>query len=110
MDENAWRWTQKSATYLGDGLLPIYTDVSLVPAPTFSIASQHLGSFLTITFQPAVARTGTLTVSIAGEIYQLVLTGDGQPVSLTVGGSPASLTYGFASSTTLAAYRQTAIP
>jgi hypothetical protein len=110
IDENAWRWTQKSATYLGDGLLPIYTDVSLVPAPTFSIASQHLGSFVTITFQPAVARTGTLTVSIAGEIYQLVLTGDGQPVSLTVGGSPASLTYGFASSTTLAAYRQTAIP
>ncbi len=53
---------------------------------------------------------GTLTVSIGGDLYQLALAGDAQPVSLTVGGSPDRMTYGFSSPGTLAAYQQTAIP
>jgi hypothetical protein len=109
IDENAWRWTQKAATYLGDGLLPIYTDGALGPAPSFSVSSERMGSFVVITFQPAVGVTGTLTVSVAGNIYQLALAGNHQPVSLTVGGSPASMGYGFSSPSTLATYQQMAI-
>jgi len=105
IDENAWRWTQKSATYLGDGLVPIYTDRALAPAPDFLVSSVPFGDLVTITFQPAVVAQGILTVQIAGSFYQLTLAGSTQPVSLTVAGSPTSLWYGFSSPSTLALYR-----
>jgi hypothetical protein len=105
VDENAWRWTQKAATYLGDGLVPIYTNGELAPAPAFSVSVERLGNFVTIAFQPAAPVHGTLTVMVASDLYQLALAGTGQPVTLTVVGSPADLTYGFSSPTTLASYR-----
>jgi hypothetical protein len=106
VDENAWRWTQKSATYLGDGLVPIYTNPALAPAPAFAITAQRLGHFVTVTFQPTTTAAGTLTVALADALYQLSLSGDGRPVALTVAGEPRELAYGFASPTTLAVYRE----
>ena len=106
VDANSWRWTQKAATYLGDGLLPIYTNGALRPAPTFLVTDQRSGDLVTITIQPTAAVSGTLTAAVAGNIYQFVLTGSGEPVSLTVAGSPSLMSYGFSSSTTLASYQQ----
>lgn len=110
VDLNSWRWTQKATTYLGDGLLPIYTNSALTLAPTFSITDQQIGGLLTIAIQPTVAASGTLTVTVAGNIYQFVLTGNGNPVSLTVAGSPTLMWYGFSSSSTLASYQQVTLP
>jgi hypothetical protein len=110
VDANSWRWTQKATTYLGDGLLPIYTNSALLPARTFSVDHQHIGGLVTITIQPTVAVSGTLTVAVAGSFYQFVLTGNGNPVSLTVAGSPSTMSYGFSSSTALASYQQASLP
>jgi hypothetical protein len=109
IDDNAWRWTQKSATYLGDGLLPMYTDPALAPAPTFTVTAQRRGNFLTVDFLPSTPVSGTLTVALAGGIYQLVLAGDGRPVSVTVAQDAASVTYGFVSSGTLAVHAEAAL-
>jgi hypothetical protein len=110
IDASSWRWTQKAVTYLGDGLLPIYTNSALTLAPTFSVTDQRNGDLVTITIQPTVAVSGILTIAVSGDIYQFVLTGDGQPVSLTVAGSPSIMSYGFSSSTTLAGYHQVTLP
>ncbi|MGB8294784.1 MAG: C25 family cysteine peptidase, partial [Polyangia bacterium] len=110
VDANSWRWTEKAATYLGDGLLPIYASSSLTLAPTFSITDQRIGDFVTITFQPTRAVSGTLAVAVTGNVYQFVLAGSGKPVSLTVGGSPSLMSYGFSSSTTLASYQRVTLP
>lgn len=106
VDENAWRWTQKSATYLGDGLLPVYTDPALAAGPSFAVTTRRQGHFVIVTWEPAAAVSGTLTVELAGAVYRISLAGDGGPVSLTVAGEPRQLAYGFASPTTLAAYQE----
>lgn len=110
VDANSWRWTEKAATYLGDGLLPIYTSSALTLPPTFSVTDQRIGDLVTITIQPTVAVSGTLAVAVTGNIYQFLLTGSGEPVSLTVGGSPSLMSYGFSSPTTLASYQRVTLP
>jgi hypothetical protein len=109
VDENAWRWTQKAASYLGDGLVPIYTNVALRPAPTFAVSTQHADGYVTVSFNPSTDASGTLTVAIASNLYQLAVVGDGQSVSLTMEGSPTSLDYGFASPATLSTYQHVGI-
>ncbi|MGD0836176.1 MAG: C25 family cysteine peptidase [Polyangia bacterium] len=110
VDANSWRWTEKAATYLGDGLLPIYTSSTLAAPPTFAVTDHRIGDLVTITIQPTAAVSGSVAVAVADNIYQLALTDGGGPVSLTVGGSPTLVTYGFASSTTLASYQQVNLP
>jgi hypothetical protein len=110
IDANAWRWTEKAATYLGDGLLPIYASNALTPAPAFTISQQRLGNRMTITFQPTTAVSGTLTVAVEGSTYQFALATSGTAVSLTVEGTPSSVAYGFTSPTTLASYQQLNLP
>jgi len=110
VDEQAWRWTQKAATYLGDGLLPIHTDVALRPAPTFAVSSRRAADRTTLTFQPSPASDGTLTVAIDGSLYVLELEADGRAVPVTVRGSPGFLAYGFTSASSLASYRELTIP
>ena len=110
LDANSWRWTQKAATYLGDGLLPVYTNPALAPAPTFSVSYQQVGAYLQVTFQPATPVAGKLTLAWDGNVYQVDLLGDGLPVSVTVPGGPALMAYGFSSPATLAAYGEVALP
>ncbi|MBN2573046.1 MAG: hypothetical protein JXP73_00640 [Deltaproteobacteria bacterium] len=110
IDENAWRWTQKAVTYLGDGLLPIYTNSAIVPAPAFTVGSERTGSFVRITFQPTRPVSGTLTVTIAGNLYRIALTEEDPRASLTVAGSPSDLWYGFSSLSTLASYQHAILP
>jgi hypothetical protein len=102
IDGNAWRWTQKAATYLGDGLVPIYTDISLQPAPALTVTSRRIGNFVRVTLATAGAVPGTLRVSAAGNIYRFALDGTGQVASLTLDGLPQTLRLGFSSPVTLA--------
>jgi Peptidase family C25 len=110
IDAASWRWTHKAATYLGDGLLPIYTNSALTLAPIFQVTDQRNGDLVTITIKPTTAPSGTLTVALSRNIYQFVLAGDGEPVSLTVAGRPSLMAYGFSSSTTLAGYHEVTLP
>ena len=110
VDANSWRWTQKAATYLGDGLLPLYTNAVLVPAPTFSVSYQPIGAYLRVTLQPEAPVAGNLAIALDGNVYQVELLGDGMPVSVTVPGRPALMAFGFSSPTTLAAYGEIALP
>jgi len=110
VDANAWRWTEKAATYLGDGLLPIHTSNTLTPAPTFTISQKRLGDRMAITFQPTAAVSGTLTVAVGGSTYQFTLAEAGGAVSLTVEGTPSSMAYGFTSPTTPVSYQQLSLP
>lgn len=104
IDADSWRWTQKAATYLGDGLLPVYTDPTLIPAPTFTVSRQAIGNFSQVTFTPSFAVEGTLEVAVGSDIYELDLDASGAPVVLTVAGAPSSVTYGFSSLSTLDDY------
>jgi hypothetical protein len=109
IDAASWRWTQKAATYLGDGLLPVYT-TSLSAAPAFSVRRAAIGNFSQIAFTPSTSARGTLAVAIGSSVYELPLNGSRAEVSLTVAGAPTRLNYGFSSSSTLAAYQQIALP
>jgi hypothetical protein len=106
IDENAWRWTQKAATYLGDGLVPVYTNTALAPAPSFVITPALVGDTLTLTFVPEAPVTGTLTVLAGEHLYRVALDGTGLSVALTVPGHASPLRYGFASPGTLARIAQ----
>jgi hypothetical protein len=105
IDAASWRWTQKAATYLGDGLLPIYT-FALGAAPAFTVDRVSIGDYSQLRFFPSTAARGTLAVAIGTNIYQLQLDGSGNPASLMVADVPARLAYGFSSASTLAAYKQ----
>jgi hypothetical protein len=109
VDANSWRWTEKAAAFLGDGLLPVYTKTLAAP-PGFSVTDQRLGNFVTINLQPAAPATGTLAVAVSGNVYQFAFTASATPVSLTVGGSPSTIEYGFSSPTTLASHQQVSLP
>jgi hypothetical protein len=110
IDGASWRWTQKAATYLGDGLLPIYTNPTLSAAPTFSVRRAPIGNFSQISFTPSTSAVGTLSVALGSSVYELALDGSRAAVSLTVAGAPAQLAYGFSSASTLAAYQQITLP
>jgi hypothetical protein len=113
IDPTSWRWTQKAATYLGDGLLPIYTDVTTSTAPAISASKTTLGNFTTLTFSPAAGAVGTLAVSLGAnvaEVYDVPLDGTGSPVALTVQGAVTHFTYGFSSATTLSAFQAVSLP
>jgi hypothetical protein len=106
IDAASWRWTQKAATYLGDGLLPLYTDPTLSAAPRFTAKRTALGDFSQITLTPQGAVTGALAVQVGDAVYTALLSGNGQPVTLTVaGGGPQQVAYGFNSASTLSAYQ-----
>lgn len=108
IDEHAWRWTQKAATYLGDGLVPIYTNTALAPAPSFVVTQSLVGGARTLTFLPEAPVTGTLTVLAGEHLYRVALDGTGQSVALIVPASATPLRYGFASQDTLARIAQLA--
>ena len=110
IDAASWRWTQKAATYLGDGLLPVYSSDALAAPTTFTVTDKRLGDFATISIQPAGGATGTLTVNVDSSFYPFTLAGTAAPVTLTVGGSPTLLTYGFASPGMLMGYQQVTLP
>jgi hypothetical protein len=110
VDANSWRWTQKAATYLGDGLVPIYTNPALGPAPTFVVAHRRMGAFTEVTLRPTAPVRGKLAIALEGNVYQVELRGDGGPASVTVHGRPALVAYGFSSPATLAAYGEVALP
>jgi hypothetical protein len=110
VDITSWRWTQKAATYLGDGLLPIYTDVSTSSAPHISAAKQVLGNYATLTFTPAAGAVGTFAAAINGNIYDLSLDGSGAAVRMTVSGPVTSVTFGFSSATTLSTFQTVPLP
>ncbi len=109
MDPTSWVWTQKAVTYLGDGLLPVYTNATMSHAPSFTAHRATLGNFTSVTFTPSAAAMGTLAVELNNNIYELPITSQ-TPVTLTIAGTATTLTYGFSSATTLSAYQQITLP
>ena len=110
IDAASWRWTQKAATYLGDGLLPFYTDATLTQAPSFSVSRKALGNFSKIAFTPSSGGPGVLAVAIGSSVYELSLDGSGSAVTLTVAGAPGQLALGFSSASTLSAFQRATLP
>jgi Peptidase family C25 len=110
IDIHAWRWTQKAVAYLGDGLVPVYTNTALAPAPAFSVTSERLGNFVTLTLQPEAPVPGTLMVAMADKLYSFALTDNEAPISLTIASGPTELQYGFSSPNTLARIERVSLP
>ncbi len=110
VDPTSWTWTQKAVTYLGDGLLPIYTDVATSAAPAFTASKSALGNFTTITFAASAVASGTLAVAIGNDVYELPLAGLSAAPAITVQGPVTSLTLGYSAAGSLAAYQTVSLP
>ena len=110
IDANSWRWTQKAATYLGDGLLPLYTDFTRQAAPAFTVRREPIGAFSRLTFTPSRGVAGTLAVSAGAQLYQLAVAASGDPGSITVAGPVTTVALGFSSPGTLAGYTEVVLP
>jgi len=106
VDPTSWRWTQKAVTYLGDGLLPIYTETTMSAAPTFTATRTTLGNFTTITVVPTAAVTGTMTMQVGSNVYQFPYSNSAASTTITVAGNITTIPVGFVSANTLAAYQQ----
>ena len=103
INESSWRWTQKSATFLGDGLLPMYTNQGTTAAPAVAVKRTALGSVTQVSFTPSIAHVvGTLTVRAGGDVYAFAVDGSGSPLTLTLASAPAQVEWGFHSDATLA--------
>ncbi len=110
VDITSWRWTQKAATYLGDGLLPIYTNLTMTKAPHIAVQKTLLGNYSQLTFTPDDGPVGTLMILIGTDLYELPVAGYGAAQTITVPGVVTQLTYGFSSVMSLAAYQQVTLP
>ncbi|MBS2021133.1 MAG: hypothetical protein JST92_01895 [Deltaproteobacteria bacterium] len=110
IDAASWRWTQKAATYLGDGLLPIYTDPTLSIGPQLSARKTRKGNFSTVTFSFDPGKTGTLLTKLGSSFYEAAIDGSGAPVSFVVAGDPQFTLAGFSSQTTIASYATITLP
>jgi hypothetical protein len=110
IDADSWRWTEKALTYLGDGLLPLYTEVGITAAPTFAVTVTRVGDFSTIAFAPSTTDAGVLAAELGADVWLLPLDGSGKPVFFTVAGHPDTVTYGFSSKATIAAYATATLP
>ena len=110
VDLSSWQWTQKAVTYLGDGLLPLYTDVATTAAPTFTATKSALGNFTTITFAASAVATGTLSVAIGNNVYELPLAGLSAAPSITVQGPVTTATIGYSAAGSLASFQTVSLP
>lgn len=103
VDADSWDWTQKGVVYLGDGLIPVWTDGTLAYAPDVTVTRSAVGSASRVkfTFSRAVTNA-TLRVMVGASTYEL--TANGLEATLTLPTAPARLSWGLQSSTTLSAW------
>lgn len=105
VDQDSYEWTQKSVTFLGDGLIPIYTDATMVAAPTVTVERQAFGTFSRLVFHFSPVSAGTLEVKAGDQLYELPV--NGTEASMMLRRAPVGLSYGFHAPLTLSAYRDT---
>lgn len=101
VDLNSYQWTHKSVVWLGDGLLPIWTDPSTSVAPTVSLQRQAIGAFTKLVFSVSPELGGTITVDTGAALYQKPVAA-GQ-ATIVIAGTPAHVWFGFESATALPA-------
>lgn len=101
VDQDAYEWTQKSVVFLGDGLIPVWTEATLSLAPDVTVTKAALGQFTRLDFTLSRVVAGTLRVAIGADLFEVpIANGAG---SLVLRTAPAHLSWGFSSPTTLAA-------
>jgi hypothetical protein len=70
VDEDSYEWTQKSALWLGDGLLPMWTDPATAPAPAVTVLRTLVGTFSRIEVAATPAVDGTVVLDTGANRYR----------------------------------------
>lgn len=69
VDVDSWAWTQKTSVWLGDPLVPIWTDVDVWQSPTMSVERRTVDASAQLRFTLFPPVNGTLWVLTDGRLY-----------------------------------------
>ncbi len=73
VDENSWRWTQKSATLLGDLMIPVWKK-ELEPAPVVTIDVEKTDNGIKINSATVPENGNPLVLLIGNDYYEITAT------------------------------------